>query len=108
MNEVRRILMKYPERCPLLIYPYDDFQQKLDKNKFIVPNELTIINLIFIIKKRLNIGKDKSLIFLIGHNQNTIIPELSSMIISLYNKYHDNDGFLRIFYFLENAFGSNS
>jgi len=53
MREIDRIILKYPNRIPVLVYPKNDYQPKIDKNKFLVPKDLIILNLIHVIRARL-------------------------------------------------------
>ena len=105
MSEIQRIRQKYPNRYPFIIHPENHLQPEIDKNKFLVPGDLTIGNLILVVKNRLKITKEKSLIFTIKFNGHVIIPETSALASSIYQRYSDYDGFIRIYYLIENAFG---
>jgi len=105
MQDVNRILRKYPGRLPVLIYPDDHLQPIIDKNKFIVPKDLTILNLIHVIRSRLSLKNKETLLFFIKFKGRTLIPEQSNLICNYYDLMKDSDGYLRIYYSLENTFG---
>ena len=56
LSESSRIRSKYPERVPVIIEK--DFNSDiidLDKNKYLVPDELTIGQLVYFIRKRIKL-----------------------------------------------------
>jgi len=98
----QKILLKYPERVPIIVDCKKEIN--LDKNKYIVPNDLTIGQFMYILKKRINIS-DKQSIFLLCNNQ--LITNTECINI-LYEKQKDYDGFLYIIITLENTFGNRT
>ena len=70
----------------------------LTQHKFIVPSELTVGQLLYVIRKRMKLTSTQTLFFFI----NNTIPSSSSLISSLKT---DDDGFLYIEYDQENTFG---
>uniref|UniRef100_A0A6C0LGJ5 Autophagy-related protein n=1 Tax=viral metagenome TaxID=1070528 RepID=A0A6C0LGJ5_9ZZZZ len=94
------IILKYPQRVPIIVDCNKEIN--LDKNKYIVPNDLTVGQFMYILKKRIKINHEQS-IFLLCNNQLIINTEL---INNLYNKQKDYDGFLYIIISLENTFGN--
>lgn len=74
---------------------------ELKKNKFIIPKDLLISQLIYIIKKRIVIDSRMSVFIYI----NNIIPMSNLKIGEVYKNYKDDDGFLYIKYAIENTFG---
>ena len=93
-------MSKYPQRVPIIVDCKKEL--KLDKNKYIVPNDLTVGQFMYILKKRININHEQS-IFLLCNNQLLINTEL---INNLFNRQKDYDGFLYIIISLENTFGN--
>ena len=96
----QKIISKYPQRVPIIVDCKKEL--KLDKNKYIVPNDLTVGQFMYILKKRININHEQS-IFLLCNNQLVINTEL---INNLFNRQKDYDGFLYIIISLENTFGN--
>ena len=102
-KESIKIRTKYPDRIPIIIEKGSDSPDVnyIDKNKFLVPNDLLINQLLYVIRRRVNINSEKSL-FLFCNGK---IPSGSSMVSTIYNENQDEDGFLYITYSGENTFG---
>lgn len=96
----KKIMIKYPDRVPIIVDCKKEIN--LDKNKYLVPNNINLGQLMYILKKKININKNQS-IFLLCNNTLLLNTEL---INSLYNKHKDYDGFLYIILSLENTFGN--
>ena len=94
-----KILLKYPQRVPIRVDCKKSI--KLDKNKYIVPNDLTIGQFMYVLKKKIKLNYEQS-IFLLCNNELIMNSEL---IIHLFNRHKDYDGFLYIIISLENTFG---
>jgi len=103
-NESRKILEKYPDRVPVICERATSAKRDcpyIDKNKYLVPRDLTIGQLIYVIRKRMRLQPEKA-IFLF---MNGTIPPSTSMLGNLYEYYRENDGFIYINYSFENTFG---
>lgn len=96
-----KILLKYQQRVPIIVECKKGIE--IDKNKFVIPKNLTIGQALYVIKKRINIQPQQA-IFLICNNS---LLMNTDTIENVYNKYKDEDGFLYIFITLENTFGNN-
>jgi GABA(A) receptor-associated protein len=94
-----KILIKYKERVPIIADCKNDII--INKNKYLVPIELSIGQFLYILKKRMNINS-KQAIFLLCNNQ---LLTNTDTIQNAYNKFKDEDGFLYIYISLENTFG---
>ena len=101
LAESNKVLIKYPERIPIIVEPLTDDIVKIDKNKFIVSKDMTFGQLIYIIRKRININSDVALFFSI----NGVLCPLSTDIESIYNDNKNEDNFLYVKYTTENTFG---
>ncbi len=101
--ESQRVLDKYPDRVPIICEK--SYTQKnlpnIDKNKYLIPVNLTIGQFIFIIRQRMKLNSNDALFLFVA---NTVEPT-SSKIGDLYQKHKDADGFLYIQYSKENVFG---
>lgn len=95
-----KIKSKYPQRVPIIVDCKEEIN--LDKNKYIVPNDLTVGQFIYILKKRIQINHEQS-IFLLCNNK---LITANEIISNLYHKQKDYDGFLYIIICLENTFGN--
>lgn len=92
---------KYPDRSPAILERMPKSALcDLEKKKFLLPNELTMGQMYFLIRKRLGLVSDQALFLFI----NNTVPTKSSTVGSLYNEFRDEDGFLYIAYADENIF----
>ena len=99
------IKYKYPDKIPIIIErsKKDNKLMDLDKIKYLVPNNITVMDCIAILRRRLNLKTGESIyMFCSKHN---ILLAGSQSIEELYTKYKDEDGFLYIEYCCENTFG---
>jgi GABA(A) receptor-associated protein len=104
INESNRIINKYPGRIPIICERSNAAKKDcpdIDKNKYLVPYDLTIGQFMYVIRKRLQIHSEKAIFLLI----NGVFPSSSTMMSYLYNKHKDEDNFLYITYSFENTFG---
>tara|TARA_Y100000816_G_C26096280_1_gene580258 strand:- start:663 stop:1091 length:429 start_codon:yes stop_codon:yes gene_type:complete len=95
------ILAKYPNRIPIICERYDKTLPELDRKKYLVPEDLTMVNFLYVIRKRLKLEPHKSLYLAVNNK----IPPVSLFVSTIYDKYHDEDGFLYIKYCEETTFG---
>jgi GABA(A) receptor-associated protein len=103
LSESARMRTKYPDRIPVIVErgPGDKMDLALDKTKYLVPCDLSIGQLMYVIRKRLKLDAEKALFFLV---KNTM-PTASSLISAVYDEHKDEDGYLYIIYSSENTFG---
>jgi GABA(A) receptor-associated protein len=102
--ESTKIKEKYPDRIPIICEKDPKSKMKeVDKTKYLVPNDLTVSQFSFIIRKRLEIAKDSAL-FLLVSGKHSITGD--SSISEIYEKFKDpEDGFLYIAYTAELTWG---
>lgn len=101
-DEVNRIRLKYPERIPIIVEKlYKSNAPIIDKNKYLVPYDLTIGQFMFVIRKRMKLPAEQAIYLYI----NGMIPPSSAIINNIYDNCKEADGFLYIFYSSENTFG---
>lgn len=101
-KESMNIIEKYPDRLPVIVEKQETSDVvNIDKNKFLVPCDLTVGQFVYIIRKRMKMPPEKA-IFIFVNNQ---IPMQSSIMSAVYNRSKDKDGFLYIKYAGENTFG---
>jgi GABA(A) receptor-associated protein len=112
--ESKNVKKKYPDRIPLIVSKDPDSDlSNIDKEKYLVPSDFTVAQLLTIIRQRTTIGPEKSInLFVIDYNNTQILAPTSSTIGSLYTQYVDTfindkkyDGYLYIVYTGENVFG---
>ena len=102
--ESTKIKEKYPDRIPIVCEkdPKSNLND-IDKNKYLVPIDLSVSQFSFIIRKRLALDKSQTL-FLLINGKHSITGD--SSLSDLYDKYKDlEDGFLYICYTGEIVWG---
>ena len=101
-SESMRIKNKYPNRIPVIVEKAKDSDiGDIDKNKFLVPNDLTVGQFMYVIRKRIKLTSEKS-IFIFSNNT---LPPTGSILAQIYENNKDDDGFLYLVYAGENTFG---
>lgn len=105
-RELNRVLTNYPDRIPLICEKSGNSEKipDIDKQKYLVPMDLTIGQFMFVIRKRMKLVPEIAIyVFVKG-----IIPPTSALVSTIYNDYKDEDGFLYVEYSGENTFGYSS
>ena len=100
-DEVYRILLKYPDRAPIICERQGTNLPLLDKKKYLVPLDLTIGQFMYIIRKRLTLAPENAIFLFIDN----MLPCGNDTIGIVYQNHKHNDGFLYINYSGENTFG---
>ncbi|RNA25577.1 gamma-aminobutyric acid receptor-associated -like 2 [Brachionus plicatilis] len=101
--EAEKIRSKYPDRIPVIVERVPNSQiSEIDKRKFLVPNDISIAQFMWIIRKRIQLPSEKAIFLFVKKT----IPQSSSTIGQVYNNFKDDDGFLYIAYSGENTFGA--
>ena len=102
-EESARIRKKYPTRIPVIVEK--DLREKslpqISRKKYLVPQDLSVGEFMFVIRKRIKLAPEKSIyLFIDGSLQNT-----SANLCQVYEEHKDKDGFLYILYYGESTFG---
>ncbi len=101
-NEVQRIRQKYPDKIPVILEKREGGDiPDIDKNKYLVPLDLTVGQFVYIVRKRLKLKPEQAIFVFI----NNILPPFSKMMKEVYDEYKEESGFLYITYSTENTFG---
>ncbi len=102
-TESSKIKIKYPTRFPVIIHKSKKCKlDNIEKTKFLIPGDLTMGQVIYIIRKRIKIDDTETIFLFVNDN---VLPPTSSTISSIYDQNKDDDGFLYISYCNENVFG---
>lgn len=102
--EANRIKLKYPDRIPAIVELAEKADlPALDRNKFLVPSDITVAQFIFIIRKRIKLTAEKAIFVFV----NNTLPPTSETIGSLYEKNKDEDQFLYCTISSESTFGTD-
>lgn len=102
-SEACRISDKYKGRVPIIVEVNDSSKREitLDKNKYLVPFDLTAGQFLFIIRKRIKIEPEKALFIFF----NNTLPSTADTVGCIYKEKKDKDGFLYATISLESTFG---
>ena len=103
-NESKAMNAKYPDRVCVICERSTSSGDigSLDKNKYLVPQTLTVGQFMHIIRKRLELNGVKAL-FLFTEKQ--VLPPTSMTMMELYAAHKHDDGLLYLTYATENTFG---
>lgn len=103
IDEAARIMEKYPNRIPVIcqkIYTANDIPD-IDRVKYLVPNDLSMGQFLYIIRKRIKIEPEKAIYIFINNK----IAAGSQIMMDIYENNKDKDGFLYVYYTGESTFG---
>ena len=94
------ILEKYPDRIPIICYTSLQLP-KLTQSKFLVSDDLSYTNFLFMLRKRMELNEGQSIYIFI----NKKLMSSNMLIKHIYEKNKDKDGFLYAYICSENTFG---
>ncbi len=103
-EEASRILEKFPERIPIIVEkdPRCKDIPDIDRKKYLVPNDLTMANFMYVIRRRIKLVPEKSLYLFVDE---TNMVASSQLVSSVYADFASSDKFLYIMYAGESTFG---
>merc|ERR1712166_1069788 len=104
VEEADKIRKKHADRIPVICERADGSDiPEIDRKKYLVPQELTVGQFVYVVRKRLRLPPEKA-IFIFGDGH---LPSTGAALMSqMYKDYKDQDGFLYITYSGENTFGA--
>jgi len=102
-SECARIFSKFPGRIPVIVQRNKKNNETpvIDKEKFLVPGDLTLGQFVYVIRKRINLPPEKALFLFVANT----LPTTGSLMREIYQLYKYEDGFLYVIYSGENSFG---
>lgn len=98
---VSKILRKYPDKVPVIFIPSNG-APNIDKRKFIIPRDLLVSQLSYIVRQKIKLEPEKGMYIFFGKNN---IASSNMLLSEVYEKYKDKDGVLYATYSIENTFG---
>ena len=100
---VTKIKQKYPNKIPIYVRKNGNSNiPKIDRNKYLVPSDLTMGQFMHVIRKRIKLAPETAIYMFVN---NRMMPASSSPISVVYQNYKDLDGFLYMTYTGESTFG---
>lgn len=105
MREVDSVRKEHPNKVPVIIerYGHENQLPPLDRSKFLIPEHVSVGELIKILRRRLQLNSSQS-IFLIVNGRN--LPATAATFGEIYRNEADPDGFLYIVYASHETFGA--
>lgn len=101
MRESSDIVLKYPDRVPVIVETEKKSSLNLDKSKYLVPKDLTVGQFLFVLRRRMILPPEKALFIYC----NKVIPPTCMLMGNMYDLYKEQCGFLYIVVTGENTFG---
>lgn len=102
-SESRRIRAKFPDRVPVIVEKAAGSDiPDIDKKKYLVPEDLTVGQFVYVIRKRITLPPEKAIFVFV----NNALPQTASLMSQIYETHKSEDGFLYITYSGENTFGN--
>ena len=104
--EVLRMLKKYPDKVPVVIVKDKGCKNITEpaNTKFLVPNELTVAQFLYTLRKRIFLKPDQALFLFFGKSNE--MPSATDQMVSVYERHRDpNDDMLYAIYSSESTFG---
>lgn len=101
LEESTRITEKYPDRIPVICERISIDIPEIDRKKFLCPDDLSLANFMYVIRKRLKLSPEKSIYLFI----NGKLINNTKLLTQIYENEKDKDGFLYIQYASESTFG---
>lgn len=95
---------RYPSKVPLVVERYrkEKYIGEIDKVKWLVPVEMTTLQLSVVLKQRLRLPPGREFFLLINGKT---VPTLTTPMVTLHQKFADEDGFLYFTYASQECFG---
>ena len=75
--------------------------EPIDKIKYLVPQDLTVGQFVYVVRKRIKLSPEKAIFIFI----NNVLPPPAALMSQIYDEQKDEDGFLYVQYSGENTFG---
>lgn len=101
IHEYNRIRHHLVNRVPVILVRGSESAPRVDKQKFLLPKDLTMGQFLWVVRRRLHMASSEALFLFVG---SAIVPSNACMR-EVYDEHVGVDGFLYIAYALENTFG---
>ncbi|KAL2083980.1 hypothetical protein ACEWY4_019498 [Coilia grayii] len=101
--EGERVRAKHPDKIPIIVERAARSRApELDKKKYLVPSDLTVGQLCFLIRQRVSLRSEEALFFFVKNS----LPPSSMPLSAVYEEHHEEDHFLYMTYSNESVYGA--
>lgn len=101
-EEALRVRSRYADRIPVICSKAKHCTvPDIDKHKFLVPEDLTVGQFMYVVRKRMEVNEQRAIYLFVGN----VIPPTSMSMQEIYHTHKDEDGFLYVVFSSENTFG---
>ncbi|KAL6136894.1 hypothetical protein ACLB2K_062189 [Fragaria x ananassa] len=101
--EAARIREQHPDRVPVIVEKAEKSDvPDIEKNKYLVPADITVGQLVFVIRKKIKLDADQAIFVFVKD----ILPPTAALMSSIYEENKDEDRFLYMTYSGESTFGT--
>lgn len=105
VEQFRVVTEAHPNKIPVIVERAPSSQlPDIDRTKYLVSGDLTVAQFGSIIRKRIKLGNEQTLIIYI----NGTLQAASAMFSTIYEEHKDADGFLYVVYTGESSFGDDA
>ena len=102
-KEYEQISRRRPDLIPFIVESHNKKDSHLlDKEKFLLPHDITMAQLQYVIRKRMSPFTKAQALFLFVKGS---VPTSTSTAQQVRDAFQDEDGFVYVTYALENTFG---
>lgn len=103
-REVEAIRHRFPNKVPLYVTRYvrDREVPVLGRTKFLVPQELTMSQFLYIIRTKMKLRDSQALYLLVNDK---VLASHSMTMAQAYQQFRSHDGYLHITYAAQQVFG---
>ena len=102
VRDRQKALSRKPDHIPVIVERKNNDSPAIDRDKFLVPVDVTCGQFLYVIRRRLHMRPSEALFLTCGNR----VLSASTRLSSLYASSPDpEDGFLYLQYTLESAFG---
>lgn len=103
-QEVEAIRHRFPNKVPLYVERYVREREVpvLGRNKFLVPQELTMSQFLYIIRTKMKLRESQALYLLVNDK---VLASHSMTMAQAYEQFRHKDGYLHITYAAQQVFG---
>jgi len=88
--ECSKLIEKFPDRVPIIIEPRASFPGKLDKNKYLVPVDMNVGQVLHLIRRRSKCASHTGIFLFIDN----VMPATTARLKDLADNHKSDDGFL--------------